>query len=466
MVLSAIMKLDAGGFTTPLGKATQSVQTVVRLMSDLGGKMQAAFDTGGMLSDLQARTGELPGTLMTLRQAFEDTGVGADKTGQILAIMRRNMAQLNDDGSMTNKMFERLGINVDDLKNMSATDQLAVIGERIRGLKTPAEQSAAAMEIFGRSGSSMLTLLKDDKALATASASLGELPELMNRNASAFDGISDALGRIKNKGAGLWAGIAEGALPAANSITASLDGIDLTGIGMRIGTFIGTTVELFRSAPIGQLLRDSIVVGLGSTVNSFSTFFATISQAFWRALATPLSYLSASFGKTIQEIMELIGKIPKIGEKLGLSGFEAQSFVDLQDQAKSDILDIFDFDPNITLIDTADEKARLKEVGAFAGDQYKTRLAAVQAAANAAMASAGTGTAGFNMIGAAGGGAAGGGGAGIGIATDALARIGGFTGGGSRMETLAERQLALARDQLNTLIGIRDKTGGARWATV
>lgn len=466
MVLSAIMKLDAGGFNTPLGKATQSVQTAIRLIGDLSAKLQTAFDTGGMLSDLQAQTGELPSTLMILRQAFEDTGVGADKTGQILAIMRRNMAQLNDDGSLTNKMFERLGINVDELKNMGATDQLTTIGARIRALKTPAEQSAAAMEIFGRSGNAMLTLLKDDAALGTAASSLGELPALMDRNAAAFDGVSDAIGRIKQKGQGLWAGIAEGALPMVDSITSSLDGIDLTGIGMRIGEFLGTTIELFRSAPIGQLLRDSIVVGLGDTINPLTTFFTTISQAFWRALATPISYLSAAFGKTIQEIMEMIGKIPKIGDKLGLSGFEAQSLADIQEESRSDILNMLDFDPNITLINTADEKARLKEVWAFAGDQYKTRLAAVQAEANAAMASAGTGTAGFNMIGAAGGGAAGGGGAGIGIATDALARIGGFTGGGSRMETLAERQLALARDQLDALIGIRDKTGGARWATV
>lgn len=463
MVLSAIMKLDAGGFTTRLGRATQGVQTTIRLLEDMGGKIKTAFATGGQLSDLAAQTGETAGTLMTLRQAFEDTGIGADKTGQILSIMRRNMAQLNDDGSLTNKMFERLGLSTDQLKNMTASEQLSAIGESIRALKTPADQSAAAMEIFGRSGAAMLTLLKDPAALDTAARSLGGLPALMDRNAAAFDAVDDAIGRLRNKSQGIWAGLAEGLLPLADQITGTLDGIDLTGIGQRIGEVVGTAVELFRSAPLGDLLRDGVVAGLGEAVNSIATMFTWLSREFWKALSTPISYLSAVYGVEIQKIMELISRIPKVGKALGLDGFQAQGFEELRDLAQSDILNFLDFDAKVELVDVSAEKERLASAWTGALETYRTKLAAVQDEANAAAAQA-AGTAGF-IIDAAGGGAAGGGGAGIGIATDALARIGGFAGGGSRMEGLVERQVALVRDQLDVLRGIRDKTGGAaRWA--
>lgn len=469
MVLSAIMSLDAGGFTTPMGKVTQGIQSAIRLSGDLADKLVGAFDMGGEISDLAAQTGELPSTLKILEQAFDDTGVGAMKTGQILAIMRRNMAQLNDDGSTTIKTFERMGISTEALKKMSATDQLSLIGEKIRALATPAEQSAAAMEIFGRSGAKMLTFFKTEGALDTAAASLGGLPALLDDNANAFDGVSDAIGRIKKKSMGLWAGIAEGALPAADAITSSLDGIDLTGIGQKIGDFIGTLVELFRNAPLGDLLKDSLMIGMGEAGNWLATAFVKIGQLFLKALSTPLSYLSAAIGKVIQEVMELIGKIPKVGKMLGLEGFEAQGFGELQKQAKSDITDMLDLDKKIgklNLFDMSDEKKRFGEIWDYSALLHKKTKEAFQDEANAAAAAgAGGGTAGFDL-GLDDEAPAGSGGGGGGIPTDALARIGGFVSGGSnRMEGIAQRQLGVANRQLDALLGIRDKTGGgATWA--
>lgn len=462
MVLSAIMKLDAGGFTTPLGKVTQGIQTTIRLAQDLGGKLLGAFDLGGEISDLAAQTGELPSTLSILQQAFADTGVGAESTGQILAIMRKNLAGISDDGSTTNKTFERLGLSTEALKNMSANDQLKTIGDSIRNLATPADRSAAAMEIFGRSGTKMLTFFNDGAALDTAASSLGGLPGLLDRNANAFDGVSDAVGRIKKKSMGLWAGIAEGALPAATAITESLDGIDLTSIGQKIGEVIGTVVEMFRTAPLGQLLKDGLMIGLGEAVNGIASLFVWLSRELWKALSTPLSYLSAAFGKVIQEMMELIGKIPKVGKMLGLDGFKADTFSNMQGQAKDDLAELFDFDARVTLIDVSEEKKRIAELWKGAGDDYKLRLGTIQTGANAAAGSGG----GIGQL------------AvepkeiktessGSGIPTDALARIGIMTGGGGQMASIATRQLSIAEKAAGYLEAIKGNTrvkGVTAWA--
>ena len=107
---------------------------------------------------------------------------------------------------------------------------------------------------------------------------------------------------------------------------------------------LGTAVELFRSAPLGQLLKDGLVVGLGEAVNGIASMFTWLSKELWTALSTPISYLSAAFGKVIQEIMELIGKIPKVGKMLGLDGFKAEGFDEMREQAKSDLVDFFDID--------------------------------------------------------------------------------------------------------------------------
>jgi len=145
-----------------------------------------------------------------------------------------------------------------------------------------------------------------------------------------------------------------------------------------------------------------------------------------------------------------------VGEKLGLKGFEAQSFSELQQQAKSDITDFLDSDTKITLFDVSKEKQRLGEVWDFSAQIYQEKYDAVIKEANA-KAKLPPGTQGFDMPGEE---APAGGGAGGGIPTDTLARIGGFVGGsGDRLASLAERALDVSRRQLDELRNIRDVGG-------
>lgn len=449
MVLSAILSLNSAGFTTGIGKAIEGIRFATSMIKGLGNNdITKAFDLGGSLSDLSAQLSEPVGSLMVLKQAFQDTGVGAEALGPRLNIMRKALAGIDEDGKPTAKMFQQLGLSVDGIKGMSAKDQLGAIGGAIRGLASPAEQTAAAMAIFGRSGGNMLGLFKDPAALEAAAKSLGGLPALMDRNAAAFDAVSDRIGRIKEKGKGLWAGIAEGLLPLADSLTTMLDGIDLTAIGRKIGAFLGTTVELFRTAPLGQVVKDLLVIGFGEALNWIATGFMKLGGLLWEALSTPLSYLSAGFTKVIQEIIALIGKIPGVGKALGIDGFKAESFDAIRQNAKAVYMEFADYGKNnkLTLVDTDEEKARLAEAWSGAADAYAAKLDAIQKAAKpAAGAAAGYLAApeGKDKDGKA-----------PAIQGDQLARIGGFVGGvQSKLESLSERT-AKATEQIARLMAV------------
>ena len=80
-------------------------------------------------------------------------------------MMRRSLAGISESGKPVKQIFNQLGLDIESIKGMTAREQLQTISTSINGLKTPSEQSAAAMEIFGRSGAKMLTLLKDPAAL-------------------------------------------------------------------------------------------------------------------------------------------------------------------------------------------------------------------------------------------------------------------------------------------------------------
>lgn len=464
MVLDAVLRLDAAGFTTPLGITTMGVQALLRMAGEMAAELAAAFDTGGMLSDLAAQTGEAAGELMVMRQAFEDTGLGAESMAQTLAIMRRSLGGISETGEPTVKMFEQLGLDIGKLQGMGAREQLEAIGAAVNGLRTPAEQSAAAMTIFGRSGARMLTLLKDPAAMGVAAKSLGALPGLMDRNAAAFDAVSDRMGRIRQKGAGLWAGLAEGLLPVADQVTAALDGIDLTGIGTRIGAVIGTLAEGIQVA--GAFWKDIFGTAIdwwGEKIAVAMTWWKeqlpAIGRVLWDVLKWPVVQLSAAIGKVIQEAMELVGRIPVLGEKAGLKGFEADSWAELKAQASEDIDAQFSFITKAIVYGVKGIGKATADTWQAASADWQARIAAIQERANAA------GMKGF-------------GGAELQatkeakepalretrIDTDALARIGGYLGGGGRtMEGLAMRT-ARATETLVNLA--RNSTGGrAVWLT-
>lgn len=436
MILSAFLKLDVAGFSTGIGSAVEGIKLIGRVSGEVGDKIKAAFDLGGSLSDLSAQTGESAGDLLVLKQAFEDTGVGGDALGQTLALMRRNIADLSGSTEKT-ELFQKMGLDIKSLMDMGAEDQLAAISTGIRSLSNPSQQSAASMEIFGRSGAKMLTFLKDDKALSTARASLGSLPDIMDRNANAFDAVSDRIGRFKMKSMGLWAGVAEGLTPLMDQMTVMFDGVDVAAFGRRIGEVLGTVVELFRENSIGDVLGASLDAGWTGFLNGAVRGVLELGKIITEGMTTPFALISAFFQTTIEGIMEQVGKIPGVGAAMGLEGFKASDPFDIfleRRKERQDASNLMDDYMDQLKPFTVSVSAKTAEMWAKAVEGFRNRLAGIQ----------GEG-------GATGGGADGEGGMGIGKAgkglvvnTDRLARIGGYMGSGSssaapKMETLTEK---------------------------
>ena len=423
MLLSAFLKLDAGAFTTPLGKAVEGVKAMIHIAGDLQEHLKEAFDAGREMKDLQMQTGELPGTLMVLKQAFADTGAGAEMVGHSLAMMRKSLGGISDTGEPTGKMFKKLGLDIDSLGKMSATDQLSAIGAAISDLETPTEQTAAAMGIFGRSGAKMLGLLKDPEAIGAASKSLGGLPDMMNRSAAAFAKVSVEIDHIKGKGKGMWAGIAEGMLPFVSDITESLDGVDMSALGRKIGSAMGVALDIIK------VTADAFEDYFGKAFDSFNDNMtaafprwkqglADIGLTTWDYLKKSVKGLEIGAGSVIQGLMEGFGAQEGLLPGAPLKGFKAQSVAELRDQAD------YDIDSLVGGVKSAatkivkgatDWKARIKEIEdrANLGREKKGKgtLEAIKDPKEAKGSSV--------------------------IPTDNLARIGLFVGGGSAMSRLA-----------------------------
>lgn len=432
MILSAFLKLDVAGFSSGIGVATEVIKGFYRISEEIGQKLKGAFDLGGEMSDVASQIGETAGEVLVLKQAFDDTGVGGDNLAQTLGIMRRNLSDISSSSSRADSL-KNLGLDAKALAEMGAAEQLETIGTAIKGLDNPTKEAGAAMEIFGRSGLKMLTFLKDPAAIGTARKSLGSLATIIDDNANAFDAISDRIGRFKMKSMGLWAGIAEGLTPLVDEVTSMFDGVDVAAFGQRIGNMLGGIVELFRQNSLGEILSAAMSAGWGGFLNFAIKGTLELGNTIVTAFQRPFAYISAGFQKVIEEVIEKIAKIPGVGDLLGISGFKASSFADnyeeqlAQRQANNSIMDDFlkDFKPFATSIDPA-----MMEMWEKATEGFKERLAGLQGGA----AGGGRGAGGAGGIGGKGGAP---------IASDSLARIGGYVGGKAtdKMQSIAEKQL-------------------------
>ena len=364
MNLEAVLTLQAGQFINGIAGVQRSVRSVVTGLAAMAGVglslagvtagIKKALDMGGNLSDLSARTGASVRDLMTLRQAFEDAGIGADSAGMAINQMQRALSGISASGDKSEKLFKALGLDLEALRGMGAAQQFQTIGTAIAGLASPAERTAAAMAIFGRSGGELNQLFADPTALAAAAKTLGGLPDVMERNAALFDQLGDGIGHIKTKVSGLFAGLSEGIAPALDLLRQGVESLDLVGVGQKIGNVVAVAIEAFREGRFSELVGLSLKVGFKEGINFLISAVAQVgagliallgNAATWKGVGLlvlgafegiggallkifmePLTYLQAGMDKVVGELFEALGKIPGVRQALGLEGFQAASY--------------------------------------------------------------------------------------------------------------------------------------------
>lgn len=188
---------DNSKLITGLAKAGQQLKKFGQGISTLGSSMMAGgaavaapflaatkhFMTfGSELHDMSARTGM--GT-----NALSELGYAAGQSG----------ASLGDVEIGVKKMQKAITAAKDGplagLKGMAPEKQFMAIAESLVGIQDPTARAAKALEIFGRSGTSLLPMIGDVKALRAEAVRLGQ--SIGPKQAAAADALGDAWDRVK-----------------------------------------------------------------------------------------------------------------------------------------------------------------------------------------------------------------------------------------------------------------------------
>lgn len=293
--------LASTGFKAATAALAATAAAAAAVGAALSFALKKAYDLGGALSDVAAQTGMSAGRVMVFRKAFIDAGMSAEDVGGVFARMSRTIAEAASGSEAAASTIQGLGLSVEELMMMSQEERLLAIGDAIMRLKDPALRSAAAMNIFGRSGSKLLTFFPAARqGLDMAARQLGSQVEIMDRNAGAFDEISDRLAGVSDKMQGLFVGAAdEVSGPLLTSLKA-IETLDLAPVGQKLGAILKEA----GAGLLGAIANPE--EGIAVLKTAMGGVAAEFANRLQQAMDTAAAWFSAGMQSTIQGIGQML----------------------------------------------------------------------------------------------------------------------------------------------------------------
>ncbi|MDD3885358.1 MAG: hypothetical protein PHI35_00620 [Victivallaceae bacterium] len=263
-----LLTLEASKFSSALagvsgavGKSTSFIERHLGALAAIGGVsvsvggmvagLKNAFDMGDSLNKFSAMTGQTIRNSAVLKQAFKGIGMDVEEAAGIFAIMQRSLAGTNEAGQPTKDIFEKLGLDVAKLKTASGPEQLKAITAALAKLPEGAIRAQAAMEIFGRSGTRMLEMVKTPGLI---SGKLSASAELLAKNAETFEQVSKSLEKAGAVLKTFFVGAAAGLAPVLQPILDKITSLDFSSWGLKAGTALNAAIGAFKAGELSSLL--------------------------------------------------------------------------------------------------------------------------------------------------------------------------------------------------------------------
>jgi len=156
---AAAAKLKAfGAGITSIG--TRLAGLGVGLVTPFLGAAKLFADMGSDLVDMSQRTGVSVEALSELGFAAEQSGSDVETLEGSLKKMQKFLVTAAEGSQEANTALGQFGLSMADLGRLAPEDQFSLIADRLSQIENPALRTAAAMQIFGKSGTKLLPLMQ------------------------------------------------------------------------------------------------------------------------------------------------------------------------------------------------------------------------------------------------------------------------------------------------------------------
>lgn len=217
--------------------------------------MYKAMQAGDELGDLSAQTGIAIDKLAVLQESFTQAGLSASDILPTVSKLQKAIAGIGQEGAAS---ITKFGISIADLQGLSPDEQLKAIGDRIMEIEDPARRAAASMEIFGKSGSKMLSFFTSG-GMEQVAEKVGIQARLLRENAGVFGSVTDNVGMAGLKMQGFFVGMASRVVPQLADAVDRLAQIDLAPIGESLGEGIAISLivieKMIKNHPLVKMFE-------------------------------------------------------------------------------------------------------------------------------------------------------------------------------------------------------------------
>jgi len=300
-VLSSLMVTlgaDTAAFQQDMGRAGQTAKTEFEKITDgakaMGAALAAAFTLDAIkdgvlqavnfadaMGDMAARTGQSVESLTAMGYAAQFSGSNVETYSAGIEKLSDNIASAAAGNDAAAQMFGRLGVSVRDANGQirDSNQVLLDLADKVAAMQSPAEKTAAVMDLFGKTaGPELLQLLNQGKdgitALTAEAQQMGAV--ISTETAEQAGQFNDALDRAKIASNGLFLTIGKEVLPVLNSFSSkATDAATSGGVLEKAATAVGVA---FKTVYTGGAVLGNVLGVIGDQLGKVGAMAAAVAS--------------------------------------------------------------------------------------------------------------------------------------------------------------------------------------------
>ena len=289
-----------------------SVQAIGKGMFALGASVVTPLlaatgvfsEMGDQLAKMSGRTGISVESLSELGYAAEQSGADLGSLEAGVRRMQKFLTDAADGSSMATDTLNRLGVSLNMLTGLSPEAQFELLADRLSKIEDPTTRAATAMELFGKSGTSLLPMMQDGakgiQELRDQARDLGLV--ISTEDAKAAEIFGDRL-------SDLWKVVKSGVFAIGAALAPLL--IDLTKQAIRIAKTIADWVRENKALVVTVFKIAAAVAAAGAAIFALGALISGVGAAFGVAasIITGIGTVLATMGTIIAALLSPIGLV-------------------------------------------------------------------------------------------------------------------------------------------------------------
>jgi len=307
---AASQKLKAfGAGLTAVGATFIGIGATI--LAPLAATTQVFASAGDQLAKMSARTGISVEALSELAFAAEQSGADMETLEGGLRKMQQVLVEAAGGSKSAQESLDLLGLTVADLARLSPDEQFKLIADRLSQMQHPALRTAAALDLFGKSGTRLLPLMANGaQGIEELEARARQLGLTMStEDAKAAEAFGDTL-------SDLWKVIKAGVVAIGGALAPMLSALAerITSTVVTVSEWIRNNSDLIVTvfkvaaavvaAGAAVAVLGTAISGLGTVLGAVATVFTAVGAAVG-VLGSLLAFLLTPIGLVIAGVSAL-----------------------------------------------------------------------------------------------------------------------------------------------------------------